>query len=252
MLTKTVRSPTAFQHFYPQIWLLVVSITTFGLYVAYDRGLLHRIVTVDRSYLSIVVGLLLIIMTLHASWHVLRFSARIRVAEALVNGGPESEQWTSLIMQRSADPLALTDSAEQYIGAYLDELNESSQTQRVADDTETASVLEIYADKLRSPVELGWYVVDLAIRMGLIGTIIGFILIFSSLTGNSIPGVNEMQELLISMSSGMGTALYTTLSGLICATILGMQYMVLARETEHLIALLIRLRNRRFSSGPIN
>jgi len=201
----------------------------------------------DRSHLSIVVGLLLVIMTLHASWHVLRFSARIRVAEALVNRGPDSELWSSITEHGITSQQTFATSAEQYLGTYLQDVADSPRPAGTAEDGDAVSILEIYADRLRSPVELGWYVVDLAIRMGLIGTIIGFILIFSSLTGNSIPGIDEMQTLLISMSSGMGTALYTTLSGLICATILGMQYMVLGRETEHLIALLIRLRNRRLS-----
>lgn len=99
--------------------------------------------------------------------------------------------------------------------------------------------LEIVADRLRAPVEAGWFMVDLSIRLGLAGTIIGFILIFSSLTTDSIIGENALQQLLVSMSVGMGTALFTTLSGLIAATFLSIQYMVLGRQTEHVIASVI-------------
>ena len=38
------------------------------------------------------------------------------------------------------------------------------------------------------------------------------------------------------MSVGMGTALFTTLAGLVAAIFLSMQYMVLGRQTEHVIA----------------
>ena len=96
--------------------------------------------------------------------------------------------------------------------------------------------IEIIADKLRAPVEAGWFMVDLAIRLGLAGTIIGFILIFSSLTGERIVGEDALQQLLVSMSVGMGTALFTTLAGLVAAIFLSMQYMVLGRQTEHVIA----------------
>ena len=50
------------------------------------------------------------------------------------------------------------------------------------------------------------------------------------------------------MSGGMGTALYTTLAGLVTAMALGAQYMVLGRGTEELIALLVRIRDR--ASAP--
>lgn len=249
MFAKTHQSDDEYSHFYPRVWLLVMSIAVFGLYIAYDQGLLARIVNVDRSYLSIVVALMLIVMTIHAVWHVIRFSNRIRLAEQLVREGPSSNSWREAInvVDHNSDEFIENDMANtpaHYFSGFLNEIHQSALTNQLSNEPEPVSVLEIYADKLRSPVELGWYVVDLAIRMGLIGTIIGFILIFSSLTGNTIPGVDEMQALLISMSSGMGTALYTTLAGLVCATILGMQYLILGRETEHLIALMIRLRNR--------
>jgi biopolymer transport protein ExbB/TolQ len=99
--------------------------------------------------------------------------------------------------------------------------------------------LEIAADGLRAPVEIGWFMVDLAIRLGLAGTIIGFILIFGSLTGESIVGEDALRDLLLSMSGGMGTALFTTLTGLAAATCLSFQYLLLGRQTEHLIAAMI-------------
>ena len=96
--------------------------------------------------------------------------------------------------------------------------------------------LAVLADRLRAPVEAGWFMVDLAIRLGLAGTIIGFILIFGSLSGEKIVGEDALRELLVSMSGGMGTALFTTLAGLIAATFLSLQYLLLGRQTEHVIA----------------
>jgi len=109
------------------------------------------------------------------------------------------------------------------------------ENHRMADENEIA----VLADRLRAPVEAGWFMVDLAIRLGLAGTIIGFILIFGSLSGETIVGEDALRELLVSMSGGMGTALFTTLTGLIAATFLSFQYMVLGRQTEHVIAALL-------------
>ncbi|MEM7636781.1 MAG: MotA/TolQ/ExbB proton channel family protein, partial [Pseudomonadota bacterium] len=93
-------------------------------------------------------------------------------------------------------------------------------------------------------VEIGWYLVDILIRLGLIGTIVGFILILGALSSGPAPTPENIQTLLISMSGGMGTALYTTLAGLVTAMLLGAQYMVLARGTEELIGKLVRIRDQ--------
>jgi len=115
-------------------------------------------------------------------------------------------------------------------GVQLNKLYESDH--RPVDENELA----VLADRLRAPVETGWFMVDLAIRLGLAGTIIGFILIFGSLSGEKIVGDDALRELLVSMSGGMGTALFTTLAGLIAATFLSLQYLLLGRQTEHVIA----------------
>ena len=115
-------------------------------------------------------------------------------------------------------------------GVQLNKLYESDH--RPVDENEMA----VLADRLRAPVETGWFMVDLAIRLGLAGTIIGFILIFGSLSGEKIVGDDALRELLVSMSGGMGTALFTTLAGLIAATFLSLQYLLLGRQTEHVIA----------------
>ena len=245
MVAATVQSKASQNHFFALVWLLVMTVASFALYVAWDQGLLARIVAVDRSYVSSVVALLFVTMSVHAGWHVIRCSNRIGVAESLLNqGGIDGAALAAISREaEQSGPSGLADSPTKFLSTYIQEVGVARHASAPSDDD--TSIVEIYADALRSPVELGWYVVDLAIRMGLIGTIIGFILIFSSLTGNKIPGVDEMQALLISMSSGMGTALYTTLCGLVCATILGFQYMILGRETEHLIGLLIRIRNLR-------
>ena len=119
----------------------------------------------------------------------------------------------------------------------LNALNGATGIQRSA--TAGDLPLEVAADRLRAPVEIGWFMVDLAIRLGLAGTIIGFVLIFSSLSGEQIIGDNALRELLVSMSGGMGTALFTTLSGLVGATFLSVQYLVLGRQSEHIIAALL-------------
>ena len=53
--------------------------------------------------------------------------------------------------------------------------------------------------------------------------------------------VTTMQKVLSYMSSGMGTALYTTLAGLVCSMLTATQYQMLDRSADDLIDSIRRL-----------
>ncbi len=73
------------------------------------------------------------------------------------------------------------------------------------------------------------------IKMGLLGTIVGFILMLASVSNITDFDVTTMQKILSYMSSGMGTALYTTLAGLVCSMLAATQYQMLDRSSDDLI-----------------
>jgi len=210
------------EHFFPQAWLLTASVVVFAGYVGFDQGYFQAMLATDRSRLSLLISAVFLVASGHAAWHVFAASARLRAAEALLRGAEGGR-------------------ADQLLAGFLAELEEGAGGGAGGGD----GILEIHADRLRSPVEIGWFVVDLVIRLGLVGTIVGFILMLASLTDAPMPRSDDIRLLLISMSGGMGTALYTTLAGLIAASLLGIQYMILGRAVEHLVAALIRLRRQR-------
>ena len=69
----------------------------------------------------------------------------------------------------------------------------------------------------------GFFVADILLKLGIVGTVIGFIIMLSSLSTIDEMNLSKMNNLLLSMSSGMKVALYTTLSGLICSILLTIQ-----------------------------
>jgi flagellar motor component MotA len=77
--------------------------------------------------------------------------------------------------------------------------------------------------KLSHNVEIGWFVSDLTLTIGMVGTVIGFIAMLSGFIGLDIENVNTIQELIRELGSGMSAALYTTLTGLISSAFLKIQ-----------------------------
>lgn len=208
--------------FYVQLWFLLVSIIVFGAYVAWDLKLIALVISQDRSYMaSLTIGLV-VVMSLHCGWYIYQTTRHSRYASSWLNGERKVQGAGPAFMQQFVQDLSL---------------------QHPHEVEQSDPIMQIYSDSARAPAELGWFFVDLAIRLGLLGTIIGFILIFASLDNISIDGGDDLKNLLIAMSGGMGTALYTTLTGLVGASLLSFQYLILGRQSEYLIAQLMRMRS---------
>ena len=224
-----------------QIWALLAGIAVFASYVAYDLGYFARVVDAAQIRLTILIAGLFLGATFHAIWHILRVTRQIDAAYAWLSGKQK------VSTDHHNEEMSPFQTPEQFVSGYVSQVVEARKLS-TSDNQDGGLVFEIYADRLRAAVEIGWYLVDILIRLGLIGTIVGFILILGALSSGPAPTPENIQTLLISMSGGMGTALYTTLAGLVTAMVLGAQYMVLARGTEELIGKLVRIRDR--ASAP--
>lgn len=223
-------------YIYIHIWLIAFSVMIFAFYVALDMKYLQAMLRIDSSYLAGVSILIFFGASLHAIVHIVATSRNIVIAQRVLTSRTTANGDAAY----AAPPGSL-------VGAYLREMDAQSVLKGGKPGSEEikTSVIEIYADKLRAPNEIGSFIIELLIRLGLLGTIIAFIIVFSSLADGPLPAASDIQKLLVNMASGMGTGLYTTLAGLVAATFLGVQYILLGRSVEHLISVLIRLGERK-------
>jgi len=74
----------------------------------------------------------------------------------------------------------------------------------------------------------GWFAADSVLKIGLLGTIIGFILMLAPIGELTSFDATSLQSALAAMSAGMAVALYTTLTGVIANIILRFQFQFLA------------------------
>ena len=101
--------------------------------------------------------------------------------------------------------------------------------------TNNQELIEVFEAKLKNPHNLGWFFTDIMIKLGLLGTIIGFVLMLGSVVNVTDFDVNTMQNILKQMSSGMGTALYTTFAGLVCSILTAAQFYLLDQAADELV-----------------
>ena len=88
----------------------------------------------------------------------------------------------------------------------------------------TEETKKSFENDITTKLETGWFIADLLLKLGLIGTVIGFIIMLSAITEIENFDLTLMNALLQSMSGGMKVALYTTLTGLVTSILLSMQY----------------------------
>ena len=99
-------------------------------------------------------------------------------------------------------------------------------------------ILDTYVKKANGFFEFGWFCSDIMLKLGLIGTVIGFIIMLSSLADITTFDVTLLQGVLTTMGSGMGVALYKTLSALVTGVLIAVQYYNLESGCEELFSVL--------------
>ena len=95
--------------------------------------------------------------------------------------------------------------------------------------------LDLLEDELSNKHALGYLAVDILLKLGLTGTVIGFILMLLPIGEIRDFDPQVLQQLLATMSGGMAVALYTTLTGLVTSMLLKFQYFVLDSDLSHTI-----------------
>ena len=85
-------------------------------------------------------------------------------------------------------------------------------------------LINAFESEFEKKISYGFVASDVALKLGLLGTIIGFILMLKPIADLNSTSPEDLKMALSSMSSGMAVALYTTLTGLIVSTLLRIQF----------------------------
>ena len=212
------------------LWLILFNVMIFAGFGLYLEGFLDKVLEGDRSRISLLIMAIFAATSVYVGWHIYKASAFLLQAQRIR---------TQIEREDQGEGSALSGSS--LVDEFYAEMRSSLQGPVGSAIDTPQLILEIYADKLRASQEMSNFVIDVLIRLGLIGTIIGFIMMLQSFVTGPSPTAENIQALLITMSSGMGTALYTTFAGLVASTLLGLQTQFLARNVEDLLAMFIRI-----------
>ncbi|MGR3365691.1 MAG: MotA/TolQ/ExbB proton channel family protein [Maritimibacter harenae] len=211
-------------------WVLLMAVLCLGAVILWDYGFLDYLIENDISGISTLIIIVFGVGSLYCLWFLFdlsrEMSALAEVTEGLETGGITS------------------------MDAALAKLGPNRRVRRVVEDLERMrrasgdgspdTLLSAFSSSCRSPVRLGVFVSDTLYKLGLLGTVIGFILMLVSMRDLGEFDVETMRSALQSMTGGMAVALLTTITGLSAGVLLRMQFNILDNLVLKIVQHLVR------------
>jgi biopolymer transport protein ExbB/TolQ len=208
------------------LWMIFTGLSIFAVVVLWQYGLIRMMVTSDRTYISSVIAVLYIMTCFHCFWRtraIAREGDAARRCRAILSA-PDGAK----ALSADALPAGLVRDHIRSLVTKAEGQGESRVDQTL--------LLRALADRLRGSNGFGAFVSDTLMKLGLLGTIIGFIIMLAPMSTLDAADKVAMKSSMGLMSDGMGVAMYTTLAGLVGSILVRIQYYMLDAATQRVFS----------------
>jgi MotA/TolQ/ExbB proton channel family len=221
-------------------WMIFTGLCAFAGVLLWKYGLIQLMLASDRTYISATIGLLYLASSLHCLWRTAAIAREGDAARdaALMLSRPDA------VSAFKATPSPQHQTPPGLIADHIRNLVIKSETQGSGPLDQTL-LLRSLADRLRGSNALGAFASDTLMKLGLLGTIIGFIIMLAPIAGIDATDRAIMKSSMGLMSDGMAIAMYTTLAGLVGSILLKIQYYMLDAATARVFSQAVTLTETR-------
>jgi hypothetical protein len=216
-------------------WMIFTGASAFAVVLLWQYGLIHRMVVSDRTYISSIIAVFYVVASLHCLWRTIAIGREGDAARRAARRIDADE------VNFATDAGALPDGL---IADHIRDLARKARTQGAGQLDQTL-LLRSLADRLRGSNGFGAFASDTLIKLGLLGTIIGFIIMLAPIAGLDAADRTLLKSSMGLMGDGMAVAMYTTLAGLVASILLKIQYYMLDAATERVFSHAVRLTETR-------
>jgi MotA/TolQ/ExbB proton channel family protein len=216
-------------------WLIFTGVTAFGFVVAWHYGLFQLMLASDKTYISVIITVLYMVISLHCFIRTAAISRELDAARRVAAVVSRDTGGLRVVGNEvvTGDGVRLPPGQ---VTSHIRNLILKAELQG-GERLDQTLLLRGLADALRGPNQLGSFASDALMKLGLLGTIIGFILMLAPIAGLDAADRASVKSSMGLMSDGMAVAMYTTLTGLIGSVLVQTQYYMLDEATAKLFAL---------------
>ncbi len=157
------------------LWMIFTGLSVFAAVLLWRYGLIRLMVSSDRTYISSIITVLYILTSGHCFW-------RMR---AIAREGEVARRCRAILSAPLGAAALDRDAQALPAGLVTDHIRNlvtKAETQRAGRIDQTL-LLRALADRLRGSNGFGSFVSDTLMKLGLLGTIIGFIIMLAPIAG---------------------------------------------------------------------
>jgi hypothetical protein len=192
-------------------WVLLMALITLGAVVSYDYGLLTYLFAADRSRITVLIAVLYVGFSLHCLWILVELARENR--RALQLKAQLATAMTVPDMPRSGG----------LIDQYMADVIRSREHPGDVEGNAHLLMMSLGA-AFRRRTKIGTYGADLLYKLGMLGTMVGFVMMLNSMGNLSNFDVDSLRGALQDMIAGMAVSLLTTIAGLIGGILVRLEY----------------------------
>jgi hypothetical protein len=217
-------------------WLLVMSFVALAFAAFWHFGLLQRMLATDVTHISTLILAVFVLTSLHCLYHTIEVSKQLMVSRRARDGirqivRPGTEGGIGEVLDDG-----IVGPGE--LRGYIDSLRMKSALQR-GGNLDQMVLLRALADRLRAREKLGLFLSEALLRLALLGTAIGFILMLIPISGLRSFEPDTLRTAMGGMTGGMAIALNVTVTGIACSLVLKLEYYMLDNSIEELFGIIV-------------
>lgn len=192
-------------------WVLLMALIAMGAVISYDYGLLTYLFEADRSRITVLIAVLYVGFSGHCLWILVELSREYRRALQLK------------AMLATATRVPNLPRGGGLIDGYMADVIRSREHPSEVEGNAHLLMMSLGAG-FRRRTKIGTYGTDLLYKLGMLGTMVGFVMMLNSMGDLANFDVDTLRSALQDMIAGMAVSLLTTIAGLIGGILLRLEY----------------------------
>ena len=223
-------------------WMIFAGVNLLTFVLLWFYGLADKALTSDPTHITHFIILIYVATSLHCLSRCLAISREADAGNRLAAFISEAGEKRRRILEIARD--AELGSGDLNGGLVADHIRNLVTTSKLSDQDrkfDQTLLLRVLAERLSGSNGFGAFASDLVMKLGLFGTIVGFIMMLAPIANLNAEDQAAIKSSMSLMSEGMAVAMYTTLTGLVGSILIKIEYQFVESATARLFASAVAL-----------